>query len=100
MLADASALADLAGAQGISLPALNGSASVVFDGAADIAFEGIEGNSAGIRSRGSLALTRRGEALDAAGSLELEAIDVAGWSVRWQDRRRCSRAAGCGRKGR
>jgi hypothetical protein len=77
-LADASALADLAGVAGMALPPLSGSATVVFDGADDIALEAIEGRSGESSFKGRLQLDRGAEGAEVAGAIELDSVDVAG----------------------
>ncbi len=77
-LDDPSALADLVGAQGIGLPALTASASVVFDGPDDVALQGLAGTAGGQPFSGELSLARRAGSPVVAGSIELQAVDVAG----------------------
>ncbi|MGV3491199.1 MAG: AsmA family protein [Devosia sp.] len=77
-LSDASALANLAGASGISLPSLELSSALTFDGADDMALEGITGTAAGVPVTGNLDLRRQGSMRGLTGQLGIESIDLAG----------------------
>lgn len=77
-LADPSALAGWVGAGGISLPALVGSATVDFDGLADVKLNDISGTSGGAPFSGSLQLAARGNTRVVSGEIAAGQIDVAG----------------------
>jgi len=76
-LGDASALASLAGADGLSLPSLTGTASVVFNGNSDIVLDNIVGHAGGAEFTGRLARTVGPGGTALSGSLSLPALDVA-----------------------
>jgi hypothetical protein len=77
-LADTSALAEAAGIDGVPLPPLDGSATVVFDGAGDIALSAIEGASGESAFKGELRLGRDAKGPVVTGAIALESMDVAG----------------------
>jgi len=77
-LSDASALAVLAGAEGINVPAFSGAARLEFAGTRSLRLKGIEAESGGRTASGELTLTRTGETSAVAGTLSVGDLDAAG----------------------
>ncbi|MHB1109150.1 MAG: AsmA family protein [Devosia sp.] len=77
-LSDLSALAALAGADGVHVPAVSGTARIEFAGTRKLQLDGMEAVSGGQPVKGQLALTRTGEISAMAGMLELGNVDGAG----------------------
>lgn len=77
-LSDLSALAALAGADGVHVPAVSGRARVEFAGTRKLQLDDIEAVSGGQQVKGQLALTQTGETSAVAGMLELGNVDGAG----------------------
>jgi len=77
-LSDVSALAALVGADGVYVPAVNGTARIEFAGTRKLQLDGIEAVSGGQPVKGRLALTKTGETSSVAGMLELGDLEGAG----------------------
>ena len=76
-LADASGLADLFGAGGVHLPAMNGSAKVAFTGDRNIAVSEISGTSGAQAFSGQLKLSRQGVLGSVTGDIKLASADAS-----------------------
>lgn len=77
-LSDPSSLVALAGADGVHVPAVSGTARVEFAGTRKLQFDDIKAMSGGQPVKGRLALTWAGETSAVAGMLELGNLDGAG----------------------
>lgn len=77
-LSDLSAFAALAGADGVYVPAVSGTARIEFAGTRKLQLDGIEAVSGGQPVRGQLALTKTGETSSVAGMLELGDLEGVG----------------------
>lgn len=76
-LSDPSVLAALAGAGGVHVPAVSGTARIEFAGTRKLQLDGIEAVSGGQPVKGRLALTQTGGTSAVAGMLELGELDGA-----------------------
>jgi len=77
-LAEASGLASVLGADGVSLPTVSGSAAVHFEGARLARFDNIAGQSGDIGFSGQLSLTRSGGGSLVDGQMHIASVDVTG----------------------
>ncbi|MEO6395510.1 MAG: AsmA family protein [Devosia sp.] len=75
-LGDPSALLEALGAGGIYGPAVSGTATLDFAGNEELRLGQIEGKSGGVPFTGLLSLTRRGDAANVVGSLDLTSFDA------------------------
>ena len=77
-LADASGLAGLFGATGLTLPALDGSAQVSFEGARQAKLAGISGRSGDTAFTGELLVSRTGGVSTVSGDVAVDMVSVEG----------------------
>lgn len=77
-LAEATGLAELIGARGLSLPMAEGQANVHFEGDRVLRLAEIEGQSGGVGFGGDLALTRAASAATVDGNIHVDAVDLTG----------------------
>ena len=77
-LSDPSAIAVLAGADGLYVPPVSGAARVEFAGTRSLHLTEIDAQSGGGKVSGELTFTRSGETSAVAGALAVESVDTAG----------------------
>ena len=77
-LTDASGLAAIIGARGLSLPMGEGKAEMHFEGDRVLRLAAIEGQSGGVGFGGDVALTRAANTATVEGAIHVDALDLAG----------------------
>jgi uncharacterized protein involved in outer membrane biogenesis len=78
LIDDASGLAALAGARGASLPGLEASAALRFEGLSTLSLDGISGVTGNVGIGGALAMQRIGQLPSFTGQLNIDRIEAAG----------------------
>lgn len=78
LVRDGSGLAALAGARGASLPGMDVTAAIRFEGARSLALDGISGVAGDAGFQGSISMQRVGQLPSFAGELDVDALDGLG----------------------